>query len=54
MTIHKNVLYMTYQIDKIRKDVTGLQTDKGLQTQVDEYFDQEDSNALSEAVKDLD
>ncbi len=30
---------MTYQIDKIRRDITTLQTDKGLQRQVDSYFE---------------
>ncbi len=37
-TIQKNVLYLTYRIDTILKDVKTLTTDKGLQKQVDEYF----------------
>ncbi len=41
--IHKNVLYMTYQIDKIRRDITSMQTDKDLTKQVNEYFDEKDS-----------
>ncbi len=40
-TIQKNVLYLTYRIDSILKTVNGLQTDKGLQKQVDEYFEQD-------------
>jgi len=56
-TIHKNVLYMTYQIDKIRRDITAQQTDKGLQTQVDEYFREADSAVSGlepDASQDLD
>ncbi len=36
--IQKNVLYLTYQVDKILKILRQIETDKGLQTQVDEYF----------------
>ncbi len=52
-TIHKNVLYLTYQVDQVRRDITSMQTDKGLQTQVNEYFD--DRNVVHpEDTKDLD
>ncbi len=54
LTIHKNVLYMTYQVDKIRRDITSMQTDKGLQTQVNEYFDERENVVHPEDVKDLD
>ncbi len=37
-TIRKNVLYLTYQVDFIRRKVTALDIDKGLQTQVSEYY----------------
>ena len=40
-TIQKNVLYLTYQVDWIRKTLKEEATDKGLQTQVDEYFAQD-------------
>ncbi len=40
---HKNDLYLTYQTDKIRRDITGIQTDKDLTKQVNEYFDEKDS-----------
>ncbi len=43
-TIHKNVLYMTYQVDKIRRDITSMQTDKGLQKQVNDYFTEDSVN----------
>jgi len=38
-TIQKNLLYVTHQVDFIRKKVISLDTDKSLQKQVDEYFD---------------
>ncbi len=38
-TIQKNILYITYQEDKILKITQQLLVDKGLQKQVDEYFD---------------
>ncbi len=43
--IQKNVLYCTHRIDYLIKKVDEMNTDKGLQKQVDEYFedDQETS-----------
>ncbi len=38
-TIQKNVLYVTYRIDMLIKRYDKLEIDKGLQTQVDQYFD---------------
>ena len=40
-TIQKNVLYLTYRIDTLLKEVKGLTVDKGLQKQVDAYFEDE-------------
>ncbi len=40
-TIQKNVLYITYRIDTLLKEVKSLTVDKGLQKQVDEYFEQD-------------
>ncbi len=37
-TLQKNTLYLTYRIDSVLKKVNALETDKGLQKQVDEYF----------------
>ncbi len=37
-TIQKNVLYLTYRIDQLQKDMKVLTTDKSLQKQVDEFF----------------
>ncbi len=39
-TIQKNVLYLTYRIDTLLKEVKSLTVDKGIQSQVDEYFDE--------------
>ncbi len=39
-TIQKNVLYLTYRIDTLLKEVKSLTVDKGLQSQVDEFFDE--------------
>ncbi len=38
--IQKNVLYITHQVDYIRKEVRLLSHDKQLQEQVDKYFDE--------------
>ncbi len=44
-TIQKNVLYLTYRTDTLLKKVNELVIDKGLQRQVDEYFDKDDSES---------
>ncbi len=38
-TTNKNVLYMTYRLDSVLKQVHKLVTDQKLQHQVDEYFE---------------
>ncbi len=38
-TIQKNVLYLTYRTDSILKTLNKIVIDKGLQRQVDEYFE---------------
>ncbi len=53
LTIHKNVLYITYQVDFIRKRLLALETDKGLQKQVDEFYEYEGRPTPEEAA-DLD
>ncbi len=40
-TIQKNVLYLTYNLDFVRKEIKNLVTDKSLQKQVDEYFEED-------------
>ncbi len=39
-TIQKNGLYCTYRIDSILKNFDKLLNDKGLQKQVDQYFEE--------------
>ncbi len=37
---NKNILYVTYVVDKILKKLNEMDTDNNLQTQVNEYFDE--------------
>ncbi len=37
--LQKNTLYITYRVDNVLKKVNQLVVDKGLQEQVDKYFD---------------
>ncbi len=54
-TIQKNVLYITHQVDFIRRKVVSIDTDKALQTQVDEYFEDDPfGSAFNQAQKDKD
>ncbi len=39
-TIQKNILYLTHQVDFIRKTIIESKHDKDLQTTVDKYFDE--------------
>ncbi len=39
-TIQKNVLYITYRVDMLIKRYDKLEIDKGLQHQVDQYFEE--------------
>ncbi len=48
-TIQKNVLYLTYRVDSILKTLNKIETDKGLQKQVDEYFE-DDAEEKAEQV----
>ncbi len=47
--LNKNILYVTYQVDKILKIEQDNMTDKGLQKQVDEYFE-DDAEEIAEQV----
>ncbi len=51
-TVQKNVLYITYRLDKVLKIVMGQETDKGLQKQVDQYF--EDDSKITPEDKEPD
>ncbi len=54
-TLQKNVLYLTYRLDSVLKKVNELAIDKGLQKQVDEYFEKDNQEAIHpEDTKDID
>ncbi len=56
-TIQKNGLYCTYRIDSLLKNFEKLLTDKRLQKQVDEYFEEDmhtDIPDTEQARRDLD
>ncbi len=55
-TLQKNTLYITYRVDTMLKKINELVTDKGLQKQVDEYFEDvhDHSTILPEDARDLD
>ncbi len=54
-TLQKNTLYLTYHIDSVLKKVNELAIDKGLQKQVDAYFeDDEDKNNIPDSETNLD
>ncbi len=40
-TLQKNTLYITYRVDSVLKKVNEMDTDKGLQKQVDQYFEED-------------
>ncbi len=52
-TIQKNVLYCTFRIDKILKEISSMRIDKSLQSTVDSYFD-DDRHDIPEEDKEPD
>ncbi len=50
VTIQKNVLYITHRVDLIIRELKSLNTDKSLQSQVDQYFE-DDSEDIPEEKK---
>ncbi len=53
-TIQKNVLYITYRTDSMLKMLKEMVIDKGLQKQVDEYFEEDMKTDIPEEKQDLD
>ncbi len=45
-----NILYITHQVDFIRKRILAMETDKSLQSQVSDYF--EDTENIPEETQD--
>ncbi len=43
-TIQKNVLYITYRVDMLIKRYDKVLVDKGLQQQVDQYFEEDETS----------
>ncbi len=50
----KNILYITYRVDKILKILREEQTDKGLQKQVDSYYEDDQIKLPEDGKDDLD
>ncbi len=48
-TIQKNGLYCTYRIDSLLKNFEKLLTDKSLQKQVDQYFEDEETSPQTDS-----
>ncbi len=44
ITIQKNVLYCTHRIDLVVREVHTIKVDKGIQNQVDEYFEDDETS----------
>ncbi len=42
--INQNILYLTREVDQIVRLVKQLSIDKGLQTQVDKYFEDDETS----------
>ncbi len=48
-TIQKNILYLTHQVDYIRKTVTSDKHDKDLQSTVDKYFERDETSPQTDS-----
>ncbi len=44
--LQKNMVYSTYKLDAILKLVKSLDTEKNLQSQVDKYFDKDNTEDI--------
>ncbi len=43
-TLQKNILYITYRTDIVLKKVNGLDANRNLQKQVDQYFEDDETS----------
>ncbi len=48
--LQKNIVYITYKVDNIIKIVKTLETDSGLQKQVDDYFTEDTEHIPEEKI----
>ncbi len=46
--LNQNILYITREVDKLTRITLGIQAQMGLQKQVDEYFDDKDTENIPE------
>ncbi len=53
-TLNKNILYVTHQVDFIRKEIVKLNHDKDLQSTVDKYFSDDNAKDIPDSDADLD
>ncbi len=52
MTVmNQNILYLTREVDKIVRLVKRLDNDKGLQHQVDKYFEDDETSHQTESTE---
>ncbi len=51
---NKNILYITHQTDKILKILKEMTVDKDLQSQVDEYFESDETSPQTESDNKID
>ncbi len=49
-----NILYLTHEIDQIKKIVVELRNAQNLQKQVDDYFEEDSQKNIPDESKDLD
>ncbi len=49
--IQKNVLYLTYRTDSLLKITKKIVVDKDLQTQVDQYFEEDKVNQEQQPIE---
>ncbi len=49
LTIQKNVLYMTHRVDLIIRELHEIKSDKGLQKQVDKYFEDDETSPQTDS-----
>ncbi len=47
--LNKNILYLTHELDAIKRMLSGLITDISLQKQVSQYFDDDETSPQTES-----
>ncbi len=52
--LQKNIVYITYKVDAIIKVVKSLENSYGLQKQVDEYFNEDETSPQTDTAEEHD